>query len=337
MHMRSLYAKNQYHLGLVLGFGALLWNGTYNALAKGLTPYLSPISLLILSEALTAFFILMTFGLVPLFRELRKTDARSIRIAACVGLLNSAICPLLFFMGLTRTSAINASMLSSADILCVLIGARLLLKETLNRMQVLGGGIVLIGILVINLASPDVSVSVHLGDAFILVGAMISGLGSVLFKKYLSHVMPELAILIRNFAGIIAVAILGIFVQQSFAQEVAAFPLHKVFLLLAFAFFSRYLDLTFFYESLDRLPATTLSLIQIGTPLSGLFFAFLILGEQIHSYQVLGCVFILFGMMLEQTSERAFSSLRSHSALFHLAPGLSKSVDGNIAMLPKNV
>ena len=60
--MGSLYQKNQYRLGMVLGFGALLWNGTYNALAKGLTPFLSPVTLLLLSETLTALFIILTFG-----------------------------------------------------------------------------------------------------------------------------------------------------------------------------------------------------------------------------------------------------------------------------------
>ena len=68
--------QSQYRLGIILAFGALLWNGTYNALAKGLTPFLSPVSLLILSEALTAAFIVVTFGIVPLLKELRKMGAQ---------------------------------------------------------------------------------------------------------------------------------------------------------------------------------------------------------------------------------------------------------------------
>ncbi len=336
--MKLTYEQSQYKLGLILAFGALLWNGTYNALAKGLTPFLSPISLLLLSEALTAFFILVTFGVVPMLKELRKMDAKTIRMSAVVGLLNSAVAPLLFFTGLARTSAINASILSSADVVCVLLAGSMILKEHVSRMQAIGGGIVVLGVLVLNLASSGVSSAVHMGDIFILVGAMVSGSGSVLFKKYLSHVMPELAILIRNFTAIIAVSVISVFVQVSFAHEVAAFPVSQILLLLAFTFFSRYLNLTFFYESLDRLPATTLSLIQIGTPITGIFFAALILGEQVHSYQILGGTFIMFGLLLEQVSEHALTSIRAHSSVFHLPiKKRIQTVDGNITMLPKNV
>ncbi len=335
--MTSLYAKNQYRLGMILGFGALLWGGTYNALAKGLTPYLSPVSLLILSEALTAVFILMTFGLVPLLRELRKTDARSIRLAVLIGLFNSAAAPILFFIGLARTSAINASMLSSSDMIVMLIGAKILLHEKVSRMQAIGGAIVLFGIIIVNVAGSREGLNVHTGDMFILAGALFSGCGAILYKKHLSHVMPELAILLRNLGAIVVMSIVAVFIQVSFASEVAAFPVNQVLLLLAFTFFSRYLNLTFFYESLDRLPATQLSLIQVGNPVSGLFFATLILGEQIHSYQILGCTFIIFGMMVEQMSAQTFSSLRSHSWSFHLPFRKVGKIDGNIAMLPKNV
>ena len=50
--MNFFHHDSQRRLGLVLAFGALVWSGTYNALAKGLTPYLSPMTLLLLSALL---------------------------------------------------------------------------------------------------------------------------------------------------------------------------------------------------------------------------------------------------------------------------------------------
>jgi hypothetical protein len=88
---------NKERLGLMLAFGALVWSGTYNALAKGLTPFLSPLTLLIMSETLTAVFIILTFGLVPLLKRLVKMDKASIRMSIIVGLMNSAVAPLLWF------------------------------------------------------------------------------------------------------------------------------------------------------------------------------------------------------------------------------------------------
>lgn len=332
----TLYQQNQYRLGIMLAFGALLWNGTYNALAKSLTPYLSPIPLLLLSEGLTAAFIIITFGIVPLLQQLRKLDAHTIRMCVLIGLLNSAIAPLLFFTGLARTSAINASLLSSADIICILIAARFFLKENVSKMQMIGGGIVLTGVLVINLSSIGEGFSVRTGDFFIIAGATVAGSGAILYKKYLSHVMPELAILIRNIAAIVAVSIVGVFVQLSVAQEVSSFPLQQILLLLAFTFFSRYLNLTFYYESLTRLPASTLSLIQVGSPIAGIFFAALILGERVQSFQILGCVFIIFGLLFEQVSAQSLHSFRSLPFAW-LHRSRMKTVEEKIAMIPRNV
>ena len=180
----------QKRLGLVLAFGTLVWSGTYNALAKGLMPFLSPITLLLLSEALTAIFIIVTFGLVPLLKKMVKLDNASIRMAIIVGLINSAIAPLLWFTGLSYTTAVNATMLSSAEMVWVLILSHYLLSERLNRMQMTGMMIVIMGVIIVNVSALNEGTGVNTGDILILLGCIASGTGAVLFKKYLSHVMP---------------------------------------------------------------------------------------------------------------------------------------------------
>ncbi len=337
--MELTHEGHERRLGLLLAFGALIWSGTYNALAKGLTPFLSPITLLILSEALTAMFIVMTFGLVPLLREFVKLDAKSFRICVIYGLLNSALAPLLWFTGLRYTSAINASVLSASDIVCVLVLSQFFLGERMSKMQYSGLATIITGILVINVGVAGSSIQVHIGDALIVVGSFLSACGTVIFKKYLSHIMPELAIAIRNIAAIVAVAVLGAVLQFSVAQEVAAFPVEKILLLLAFTFFSRYLDLTFFYEALDRLPATTFSLIQIANPLSGIIFASLLLGEDVHFYQAAGCALILLGLTVEHLSPKSFPTmLRIRSLVQHLRFRKSAlPAEPVLPLIPKNV
>lgn len=309
--------RSQYTLGLTLAFGTLLVTGTYNSLAKGLMPFLSPMSLLVLSEALTGVFVIATFGLVPLLREFMKLDGKSLRMCIVIGLLNSAVAPLLWFTGLARTSAVNASILSSVDIIFILIFGYFLMREKIERMRLIGAGVVVSGIFVISLASFGEPISMHIGDLFILAGAMVFALGAVLFKKYLSHVMPELEILIRNVVGVTTVIVVSVLMGYTFVEEVVAFPARKILLLLAFAFFARYLNLTFFYEALERLPVTTFSLIMIASPLSGLLSAVIILGESVQPYQMLGAVVIVFGLLLEQCSLQALESLHHRWSFLH--------------------
>lgn len=296
------FIQDRQRIGLTLAFGSLVCAGTYSALAKSLTPFLSPMSLLILSEGLTAAFIVMTFGLVPLLREFLRMDVRSVALAIVIGFLNSVIAPLLWFSGLAHTSAVNASMLSATEIIFIVIFAGFFLGETLKRAQIIGAMIALIGVLIINVFPDGGAVSIHAGDLLIILGAIVYASGAVLFKRYLSHVMPELTIAIRNVVGVVTVLCVSIMLRHSFVAEVKAFPIDKVLLLIAFAFFSRYLNLTFFYEAIERLSATTLSLIEIGNPLSGIIFASLLLGEGIAPVQVVGGLFILCGLLVEQIS-----------------------------------
>lgn len=333
--MQLTQTKSQYRLGIVLAFGSLLWGGTYNALAKGLTPFLSPMTLLVLSEALTALFIIVTFGAVPLLREAMKTDRKTYFMCVTVGVFNSVLAPLLWFSGLAKTTAGNASLLASSEMLTVLLLGGLLLHEKITKMQAIGAGVIMAGVAIISFSSGSAMSGISTGDLLVMAGSIVSGAGVVLFKKHLSHAVPEFAILIRNLSAVIVVLGTGFFVDHWIVAEVQAFPLEKVLLLVAFTFFSRYLNLTFFYEALDRLKATTMSLIGIAAPLSGLLFAFLILGERIQSYQVLGGIFIVLGLMIEQVSRQALERVRPSSIFAHLHIG--KRPIANVGIVPRHV
>ncbi len=312
MFSLSLTGKNQHRTGMLFAFGSLISLGTYSALAKGLTPFLSPVSLLLISELLTAMFVVLTFGLFPLLRAASKLTWKIVAIAAAIGLLNSAAAPLLWFKGLQQTTAVNASMLSSGDVIAVLIFGHFLLREHISHLQQIGVSIIIAGILVINLGGMGTSLGLHSGDLLILLATQVSGLGSVLFKKYLSHILPEVALIIRNLAGCAVVLIISVTIGYGFTAEFVNFPSEKLLLLVCFGFFSRYLGLSFFYQALDRLPVTTLALVEIAMPLAGLFFAVLLLGEQIQEFHVLGGLLIMTGLLVEQTTKGFWSMLSVH-------------------------
>ncbi len=293
---------NQYRLGMILAFGSMMCFGSYNAFAKGLTAHLTPMTLLIVSELLMAAVIVVTFGFVPLLKEAVKLPRKTVGIAIAFGFLSSAIVPMLWFTGLTQTTAVNASVLNTADLIAVIIFGYFLLGERITVLQEIGAGVILAGILVVNLSGAIDSISVHRGDLLILLATQLSGLSTVLFKKYLSDIRPELTLTIRAIAGGMAVLGISLLIGHQYVAEISTFPVEKLFLLLAFVFFSRYMSLTMFYESLERLPMTTVALIQIGEPLFGMMFGAFVLGESIEQYHMAGAALIMAGLFLEQTS-----------------------------------
>lgn len=305
---------NEHKLGFVLAFGAMLFGGTYSPLAKALSPYLSPIPLLLLSESLTALFIVATLGLLRLVNSIASMRGRELFFAVVVGVLNSGLAPYLWFKGLTMTTAVNASLLYGSDVLFTLAFSAILLSERINRLQGIGAFIVLVGVGIVNLA-PNLTgggggIAAHVGDLYVLAGIAVFSLGAVLFKKYLSHTSAEVSLFVRNIAGMVAVLTVSGFVGSTLTTEIANFPADKIVLLLGFVFFARYLHLTFFYEALNRLPASELGLIENAMPLSGVLFSVLLLHEQVFMYQLLGAILIVFGLFLEQTSSDTWRRTR---------------------------
>ncbi len=311
--------ESERSLGLSLAFASLLFGGTYSALAKGLTPFLSPMSLLIVSEGLTALFIVMTLGVVPLIALIRSMRRKDIAWATVVGVLNSGIAPLLWFSGLRYTTAINAAILNGADVLFMLVLGWWLLREHINRLQTVGALIVLGGVVLIHVANAHELLTLYRGDLFIFLGVGVFAFGAVLFKKHLSHVSAEAAIFIRNIVGMLGVLIVSLLLGANFLREIGAFPREGILLLLAFGFFARYLHLTLFYEALDRLPAIQMGLIDNAMPLSGVLAALLILGEQIQAYQFIGVVLIVTGLTLEHVSAESLKNLRRRAFPVHFS------------------
>jgi drug/metabolite transporter (DMT)-like permease len=283
-------------------FGSLLFEGTYNALAKDVTHFLSPMSLVILSESLTAFFVIATIGIISLGRELLRANGRELFTAMLIGVLNSALAPYLWFLGLQNTTAVNASILYGSNILFLLAFNYLFLNEKINRVQLQGASIVLAGVLLIATGGGVMSFSAHQGDVLIILANLVFSSGTILFKRHLSHFHPEAALFLRNISGIVTAVFVSALISHPFVEEISGFPIEYVSSLLAFAFFSRFLNLSFFYGALERLPATTCGLIMNAAPLSGMFFAAMLLHEEVYAYHMVGAMLIIFGLMLEQVS-----------------------------------
>jgi drug/metabolite transporter (DMT)-like permease len=183
----------------------------------------------------------------------------------------------------------------------ILFASRILLHESIERMQYIGVSIILCGILAMNIQTNAHPLFVlNAGDFLLILSGIVSGIGVVIYKKYIPHVMPELAILIRT---TLAATCVGAFILlssgHSLRGDLSVFPVTKIISLLIFAFFARYINLAFFYEALERLPAHTLSMISIATPLSGIFFAWLLLGEYLHANQIFGVTIIILGVLVE--------------------------------------
>src|SRR3989338_7565787 len=108
-----------------IGWSALivsvLATSTFTGYAKVLTSAFSALSLLFVSEMLTAFFVLFSFGFLPVFRRLLHMHKKDLLSLLFVGFLNGIAGPLLLFIGLSSTTAVNAGFYSNMQTVFIVV------------------------------------------------------------------------------------------------------------------------------------------------------------------------------------------------------------------------
>ncbi|TSC57436.1 MAG: hypothetical protein Greene041619_1168 [Candidatus Peregrinibacteria bacterium Greene0416_19] len=281
-------------MGLI---GTIAAGSTYNSFAKPLTEALTPFTLLFISELLTALFVLLSFGIVPLIKQALGLSRRSVIFILLVGVLSSIVAPCLWFRGLQTTSAVNASLFGSIDALFLVILAIILLRERWSRAHIYAALSITVGIAVITLRGFETGVEVRSGDVFILAAAFIYSVGAIIFRRFLHRTEPQIVILIRSSVAVCAFLAFGAFFPQPVAAEILALPRSLIVSLIGFAFIARFLNLFSYYVAIDRIPVSTVSIVSSLSIVTGPLFAHVYLGEALQWYHLWGGLFIVLGTL----------------------------------------
>lgn len=278
----------------------IIAGSTTNAFGKQLTEFFSPLSMLFLSEIMLLLFAVLTFGFFPIVKKFRHVRPALILPLLTTGVLNGIVAPVFWFTGLERTFAVNAQLFGNAETLFLIIFGMLLLHSFPKKSQWLGGGIILFGLLTVALRGFTAAVSIASGDALIVLAGGIYGLGGILIRKYLRHLEPQIIIVARSCSAIAFFFLLSPFITHPFASELKAFPIEFLGVLIGYGLISRFLLIFSYYESLERLPIQTVSLLGTVTVGTGLLFSHWYLGESILWYHGAGAALIILGAIVVQ-------------------------------------
>ncbi len=274
---------------------------TYNMFAKPLTGAFSPLSLLFVSELLTFLFLLFSFGFFPLVRHLWRVPRKKLLPLLWVGILSGTTAPLLWFTGLQATTAVNATLFGNAEMVFLIILAVLVLGEKWTVHHAIAGVTIAAGVLLVALEGFDGTIALHKGDMLILLASFTFSIGSITFRKYLHHLEPQIAIFVRSLTAMTIFILLSPFLEHTIVEDVRTFPFALLPALLGFGFIARFLNIFTFYEAIDRLPVSTVSLLGNLSVIVGVLFAHWYLSEAIFWYHWVGGGFIVFGTILLET------------------------------------
>ncbi|MDX8466111.1 EamA family transporter [Mesorhizobium sp. VK23B] len=224
--------------------------------------------------------------------------SRPLEIVA-VGAIGLTLCQGMIYRGLADTDATTAGIIMALSPVMTMVLARFVLDEPLGPWQALGALAALAGMLVI-VAHGDLTALVqlkfNLGELWIVGSAFCWALYTVLVRR--SKFGIELLPLVVLLLGAGALVALPFHLWELFNDERSALNVHGWLALAYLAGPGGALMYYLYNRSVDTLGASRASMLLYLQTLFVAILAYLLLGESLHDYDLLGAAFIIAGIVL---------------------------------------
>ncbi len=270
---------------------------TLPAFGKLLTGALSPLSLLFVSELMGGLFAATSFGLLPMLKAFRSLKNQERNALFLFGVLTGILSPLLWFMGLSMTSSVNAQILSRADLPILFALSVGILGEASTRRHWCAMGALLVGFILVSLHVDTAEFRFGMGDVLVLLSATGYAVGIFTVKRSIAHLPPELLIGSRSIAALAIFFAVSPFQEQTFVQALVALPMNMIWVVLAYGFLGKFLAIYTFYMAVEELPSRSVIAWDSFSMVAGMAVSVVALHEGIGVEQVAGALLVLLGVL----------------------------------------
>ncbi|MFT4833603.1 MAG: drug/metabolite transporter (DMT)-like permease [Marinoscillum sp.] len=272
----------------------LLYGANYSII-KVVTPqYVDAFGFIVLRVGITT----VAFWVISFFGENEKVEWKNDgwRIAICA-LFGMGINMLLFFKGLSLTSAINSSIIMTLTPLLIFLGSVILLKEKMSLLKIIGLVIGLCGAFIIIFPqNSEGSEGNWVGDLFILLNATFYGLYLVIVKPLLAKYKPITIVKWAFLMGFVFVLPFGL---QSLQPVVWSELPMKVYLSMGYSI----IGVTVIVYIINIWAMKTVSPSTVGAyiyvqPVFATAIAIAFLGEQLRTSHVIASILVFIGVAM---------------------------------------
>jgi len=284
-------------LGILFGVGA----GAMWAIEAILGKLLFSSFTFIQVTASEVFFAALTaFVYIIARRERLRFSRRNLGNSLVVGLVGTVFAPLMFFLGLTQTLAVNATLIAHLQPLFIAIFGFFVLKERLHKRDVAAGILTIFAVVLITGRTVDNLASLRLGNFgdlvvfFATLGwAIVAIPGKQLTKEVSSVVIVGYRFLIASIVFIPVLLLSNQLVINSIFQVLLGIVVG--------------LGYIFYYEGLKRVKTSQVALTELSSPFFAAILAWIILGEKTAPMQIVGAILLMLGLYI-LTQERSIAS-----------------------------
>lgn len=261
---------------------------------------LNPITIvfirLALSVILLSTFLLITRG----FMKIQKHDRK-------LFLMLAVFEPFFYFLGesfgLTYVSATVCSVLISTIPVFATIGAWIIFRERLSRINYAGIILSFIGVLVFIL-NKDGSISFNIKGLALLMLAVFSAVGyNLTLSKLVGNYSPVYIVLVQNVIGAVLFLPLFLIFELNDLSN-TDFSLKMFIPILELSIFASCGAFILFAYSVKKMGITKANVFTNSIPLFTALFSFFILGEKLTFQNFTGMVIVIAGIVMSQINGR---------------------------------
>lgn len=276
---------------IALGY-AFCW-GVGVTLTKVALSEITATTLLIIQLSASVLFLSVLCWLLDRRMPCSWTDLKQ----GVAGVFEPALAYMVGIFGVKMTTATNATLIGSSEVILTILGAAWFLKEPLTRWKLLLAGMSCLGLLLLMLPDAETIGRASIGgDLLVLLGTLFAVCYVLFSKKQIATVNPLHLTASQQWVGlIVTVCGFGLLSMVEPSYEITARAISLPFWLLAIGSGIMQYALAFllYLIALQNTPASHAAFFVGLIPVFGVISAILILGEQPSLTQWLGAVLLI--------------------------------------------
>ena len=221
-----------------------------------------------------------------------KNNKKNYSLLLLTSLCGAVIAPILFFYGLSNTSASDSSILVSGEILFSILLATIFFNEKIIKREIIAVILVLFGIVILttNMQFSNSFLELNIGNILIVGATLFWALDNNISKIISKTIHIPKIIVLKSLIGgsLLFMLTMVIFGIEEFEVDIFHIPY------LVFAGSMGFgVSLFFFLNSLKRIGTVKTMLLFSTSSIFGMIFATIFLNENITIYQIIAVAVIL--------------------------------------------
>ena len=289
-------------LSIVSVLGALiLWSSSFVAIKFAYTTY-PPITLAVV-RFIVATLILGALVLLPKNRvKLEKKDIFTVAVCGLTGIMLYAV---LQNIAMQWTSASSATLIIASYPIITLLMESLIYKTKLSVVKIIAILIAIAGVVILSYVKSDARVEGELlGILLLIIAGVVWAVYNFMTKKVVNRYPPVTLLFYTTLFGTIFMLPLALIER---AQWQAPTLISFSMMMFLGVFCSVIAFLLYNHGLKSMAPSTVTSMLNL-VPIFGVFFSWLLLGEQVTLRKFVGGAIVIFGVMLSVRNNRAVAA-----------------------------